>query len=325
MEGNVKAKPKIQQSLLNGFIREIPENQFLKSISKVINFEKFRTMLDNSYDSIGRCAYDPVILLKMLLLQRWYNLSDRAVVVEVADRLSFGQFLGLDITEQPPDDTTLVRFRNRLDENGLYDKLMDELEKQLNRSGLKIAEGRITIVDATFVEAYTRPRHGDPSHLEQNDPGAEITYREKKGPMCGYKAHIAMDAETRIIRQVEVTGAAEHEVQHLLIPPGTEELLADKGYHSAENRRRLEEHGVRDGIMYRGARAHPLSEQQKAHNRTISRARSQIESKFGEMKRWNGLDRAIYRGICRVRRQVILTVLAVNIKRLLAILDYTTG
>ena len=114
MEGNVKAKPKIQQSLLNGFIREIPENKFLKSISKVINFEKFRTMLDNSYESIGRCAYDPVILLKILLLQRWYNLSDRAVVVEVADRLSFGQFLGLDITEQPPDDTTLVRFRNRL-------------------------------------------------------------------------------------------------------------------------------------------------------------------------------------------------------------------
>ena len=133
-----------------------------------------------------------------------------------------------------------------------------------------------------------------------------------------------MDAETRIIREVEVTGAAEHEVQHLLILPETEELLADKGYHSAENRRRLEKHSVRDGIMYRGARAHPLSEQ-KAHNRAISRARSQIESKFGEMKRWHRFDRAIYCGIDRVRRLVILTVLAVNIKRLLAILDYTTG
>ncbi|RKZ29295.1 IS5/IS1182 family transposase, partial [bacterium] len=53
--------------------------------------------------------------------------------------------------------------------------------------------------------------------------------------------------------------------------------------------------------------------------------RSAIESKFGEMKRWNGLRRAIYRGINRVRRQVILTVLAVNMKRLSAISAQSTG
>ena len=305
-------------------MKEVPENVFLTNISKIIAFEKFRPMLDECYESIGRCAYDPVVLLKMLLLQRWYNLSDRAVVAEAADRISFRLFLGLDITQQPPDDTTLVRFRNRLDENGIYDKLISKLEKHLADSALKISEGRITIVDATLIEAHTRPKSGDPSYLEQHDPGAEITYRKKKGPVCGYKLHAAMDAETRIIRKIEVTGAAEHEAKHLLIPPGTEELMADKGYHSAENRRKLKEHGVRDRIMYRGARNHPLTERQKAHNRPISRARSAIESKFGEMKRWNRLRRAIYRGINRVRRQVILTVLAVNIKRLSAISAQST-
>jgi len=319
------AKPNNQNSLLRGFMAKVPENEFLNKIAQIIKFDKFRPMLDECYQSIGRCAYDPVVLLKMLLLQRWYNLSDRAVVAEAADRISFRLFLKLDIDKQPPDDTTLVRFRNRLDENGIYDKLMTKLEKQLADSALKINEGRITIVDATLIEAYTRPKSDDPSHLEQHDPGAGITYRKKKGPICGYKCHAAMDSETRIIRQVEVTGAAEHEVKHLLIPPGTEELMADKGYHSAENRRKLKQRGVRDRIMYRGARAHPLTEQQKAHNRPISRARSAIESKFGEMKRWNGLRRAIYRGIDRVRRQVILTVLAVNMKRLSAILAQSTG
>ena len=321
----MKAKPKIQNSLLNGFMIEVPENVFLTSISKIIDFEKFRPMLDACYESIGRCAYDPVILLKMLLLQRWYNLSDRAVVAEAADRISFRLFLKLDITQQPPDDTTLVKFRNRLEENGLYSKLMAEFDVQLKRSGLKITEGRITIVDASLVEAYTRPKPNDQERLERLDPGAEITNRPKKGPTCGYKMHIAMDAETRIIREVEVTGAAKMEVNHLLVPPGTEELMADKGYHSARNRRRLKERGVRDSIMHRGARAHPLTEQQKAHNRPISRARSTIESKFGEMKRWHGLRRAIYRGIHRVRRQVIMTVLAVNMKRLSAILAQSTG
>ena len=127
----MKAKPKIQGSLLNGFMREIPENVFLVKISKIIDFEEFRRMLDACYQSVGRCAYDPVILLKMLLLQRWYNLSDRAAVAEAADRISFRIFLNLDINKQPPDDTTLVRFRNRLDENGLYDELMRKLEKQI--------------------------------------------------------------------------------------------------------------------------------------------------------------------------------------------------
>ncbi|RKZ28960.1 hypothetical protein DRQ36_09645, partial [bacterium] len=58
---------------------------------------------------------------------------------------------------------------------------------------------------------------------------------------------------------------------------------------------------------------------------SFSRARSAIESKFGEMKRWNRLRRAIYRGINRVRRQAILTVLAVNMKRLSAISAQSTG
>ena len=325
MEGNVKARPKIQSSLLDGFMREIPENVFLTKIKNIIEFEKFRPMLDDCYENVGRCAYDPVILLKMLLLQRWYNLSDCAVVAEAADRISFRLFLNLDITQQPPDDTTLVRFRNRMDKNNLYNMLMAKLNRQLERSGLKVTEGRITIIDATLVESYTRPRSGDPEHLERLDPGAQITNRPKKGPTCGYKVHMAMDAGTRVIREIEVTGAKKMEVDHLLIPPGTKELMADKGYHSAKNWRKLKKRGVRDRIMYRGARGHPSTEKQEQFNRRISPLRSTIESKFGEMKRWHGLRRAIYRGIHRVKRQVILTVLAVNMKRLATIYATSTG
>lgn len=325
MEVNVKAIPKIQSSLLNGFMIEAPKNVFLTNIKKIIDFEKFRPKFDACYHNIGRCAYDPVILLKILLLQRWYNLSDRAVVAEAADRISFRLFLNLDIDIQPPDDTTLVKFRNRLEEHDIYNELMAEFDAQLKRSGQRISEGRITIIDATLVEAYTRPKSGDSEHLERLDPGAQITSRPKKGSTCGYKVHMVMDAETRIIQKVEVTGAKKMEVNHLIIPTGTEELMADKGYHSAENRRKLKECGVRDRIMYRAARAHPLTEEQEQFNRRISPLRSTIESKFGEMKRWHGLRRAIYRGINRVRRQVILTVLAVNMKRLSAISAQSTG
>jgi len=98
-------------------MKEIPENEFLATIDKIIDFEEFRSTLDNCYENFGRCAYDPVILLKLLLLERFYNLSDRMVVAEATDRISFRLFLGLELTEKLPDDTTLVRFRNRLEKN----------------------------------------------------------------------------------------------------------------------------------------------------------------------------------------------------------------
>lgn len=321
----MKAKPNIQRSFIESFMKEVPENKFLTTINEIVDFEEFRPILDNCYENFGRCAYNPVILLKLLLLQRFYNLSDHAVVVEAADRISFRAFLDIDLMEKLPDDTTLVYFRNRLGKNDIYNKLMTKLEAQIEKHGFHIKEGRITIVDATLVKAHTRPASGDPERLERLDPGARITKQGKKGPVCGYKMHAAMDAETRIIRQVKITSAAENDVKHLLVSPGTKELIADKAYHSAENRRKLKKLGIRDGIMYRGARAHPLTEQQKEHNRPLSHTRSAIESKFGEMKRWHGLGQAIYRGIKRVERQIILTVLAVNMKRLAAICAQSTG
>jgi len=63
-------------------MREIPENKFLANISKIIDFEKFRPMLDECCKNIGRCADDPVILLKMLFLQRLYNLSNHEVATK---------------------------------------------------------------------------------------------------------------------------------------------------------------------------------------------------------------------------------------------------
>ena len=319
------AKPKIQRSLIDGFVKNVPDNEFLNRVAQMINFEKFRPLLDACYQRVGRAAYDPIVLFKMLLLQMWYRLSDREIVAEAADRLSFRHFLELDICDEMPDDTTLVRFRNRLGENGIFDKLMSIFDEQLIFHNIKIKGGRITIVDATLVQSYSRPKSDAPEFIELRDPGAQVTCRRGKDPLCGYKVHVAMDAKTRIIRQVELTGAAEMEVHHLLVPSGTTELLADKGYHSAENRLKLKESGVIDNIMIRASRGNPLTESQTEHNKNISPSRAKIESKFGEMKLWNRLKRGIYRGIERVWRQVIMTVMAVNIKRLLVICPSATG
>src|SRR6185295_15979606 len=54
------------------------------------------------------------VLVKMLLVQRWYGLDDAATVEEVTDRISLRRFCGLGLEEAVPDADTLRSFRLRL-------------------------------------------------------------------------------------------------------------------------------------------------------------------------------------------------------------------
>ena len=75
------------------------KRNILERISKVINFELFRPILEdavlnkNKKNNSGAKPYDPVLLFKILILQRIYNLSDEATEYQIIDRLSFKIFL----------------------------------------------------------------------------------------------------------------------------------------------------------------------------------------------------------------------------------------
>jgi len=102
----------------------------------------------------GRPSNPPVMLFKVLLQQQWYGLSDPLAEEAFGARLSFRRFLGLGLHDANPDETTICRFRGRVAEKGLGDKLLCELNRQLDRKGLLVKHG--TLVDASLVEAQTR-------------------------------------------------------------------------------------------------------------------------------------------------------------------------
>lgn len=68
-------------------------------------------------------------MIKMLILQQLYGLSDPQLELQVADRLSFRVFLGT--TEVIPDYSTVWLFRERLNENGMLEFVWDEFVSQL--------------------------------------------------------------------------------------------------------------------------------------------------------------------------------------------------
>ncbi|HXK90352.1 MAG TPA: transposase [Thermosynergistes sp.] len=91
--------------------RRLPNNHFLR-VDELIDWDPIEKRLESLYDpSNGRPSYPPLMMFKALLLQRWFNLSDRGLAEATADRLSFQSFLGLSLTDPIPIEATFCRFR----------------------------------------------------------------------------------------------------------------------------------------------------------------------------------------------------------------------
>ena len=88
-------------------------------------------------------------MVKMLLLEQWYNLSDPQMEEALGDRLSFRRFVGLGLQDDTPDHSTISRFRTESAERGLSERLFAELQNQLEEQGLLVKAG--TLLDATLV------------------------------------------------------------------------------------------------------------------------------------------------------------------------------
>lgn len=123
----------------------------LCEIGSQINWERFRflepLMYKNRTSRGGRPNVDIVIMIKLLVLQRWFGLSDPELERQVADRISFRIFLGT--TEVVPDFSTVWLFRERLIKSGKSKDLWQELQKQMEEKGYAVREG--SIQDATFI------------------------------------------------------------------------------------------------------------------------------------------------------------------------------
>jgi IS5 family transposase len=214
-------------------------------------------------------------MIKHLILQQLYGLSDPQLELQVADRISFRVFLGT--TEVIPDYTTVWLFRERLIKTGKYEAIWEEFLNQLRAKGYEVKKG--VIQDATFITS-------DPGHAKSDVPrGKEAkTRRSKDGEWAkkgnksyfGYKGHIKTDTENNFICKVETTVANTHDSRVDLANAG-EVRYGDKGYHGAKTK------GY-DASMKRAARGHTLSIFDELRNKRISSKRSPVERCFSVMK-----------------------------------------
>lgn len=158
----------------------------------------------------GNKPYYLELMVRIYLLQNFYNLSDMAVMNEIIDSRAFSDFCGVDSPNQVPNGDTIGNFRNILIENQIQEKIFHQVIDILSKKGLILKRG--TIVDSTLISAPSSTKNKE----KKRDPDAHSV---KKGNQWhfDYKAHIGVDKDNGLVHHLEVTSANEHDVYDVCI------------------------------------------------------------------------------------------------------------
>lgn len=305
----------------------------------IIDWEIYRPILNGVFKKenkspVGRPPYDYLLLFKILILQRLFNLSYDQTEYQINDRMSFMRFLGLTLGDRVPDAKTIWLFRDTLTHANVIEELFSLFNRELESQGIITHKG--TIVDATFVEAprqrntreenkaikegktpeeWTKITPEAAHKLAQKDTDARWTVKggEKH---YGYKNHTKVDSDSKIITDYAVTNAAVHDSNKIVefIDETDKVVYADSAYAGHEISEKLNKN-VKNNIHEKGYRNHPLTDKQKENNRKKSKIRARIEHIYGFMTgSMNGITvRCI--GLKRAEFNIGLTNLVYNLCR----------
>lgn len=266
----------------------------LATISELVKWDelvKIVSVLDKT--QAGKGGRPPIsfeIKLKMLFLQHTFNLSDEELEDQLIDRLSFQQFVGLSFDEEIPDFTTIWHFKEGLVKAKLMDAIFSQIVGQIEENGLILKKG--TMIDATIIQSSNRPlskkkrEELEEKPSQQIDTEAEST--EKNGKKYfGYKGHIGVDVESKIIRKRTFTGASVHDSQELekVLSGDEKSIWGDKAYPNKKYKRAARALGIHYGVLDKATRSKKLSNQQLKRNRQKSKVRAAVEHPFGYMKK----------------------------------------
>jgi len=280
----------------------------LERLNKYIDWKKFSPLLNKVFEKDskgkgGRPPYDYVLMFKILILQRYYNISDEQVEYQILDRLSFMRFLGLGLSDNVPDHNTVWLFRENLANSGVIEEIFSLFNSELHQKGLLAQEG--SIVDASFVEVPRQRNSREenkeikenriPEKLQENPnvlrhKDLEARWTKKNGiSYYGYKNHIKASKKEKLIEKYKVTDASVHDsniLEELLDETNeNKDLYGDSAYSGKRSGAILEEKSINNFIQEKGARYIKLTEEQIQNNRKKSKVRARVEHVFGFMEK----------------------------------------
>jgi transposase, IS5 family len=271
--------------------------RFLAEMDAVVPWRRLVALIEPHYPK-GDQGRPPLGLEKMLriyCLQQWFNLSDPQAEDAIYDSESMRRFARVELgTEVVPDETTILRFRHLLEQQGLTAAIFAAVKTLLSEKELWLKAG--TIVDATIIAAPSSTKNA----TQTRDPEMRQT-RKGKTWHFGMKLHIGTDLKGRV-HTVTATHAARHDITQLphLLHGEERVVYGDQAYWKEGDRRAFEARGVRYRVNRRPvSRDRPLTARWRLINRARSRTRACGEHAFHVVKRLWGFTKVRYRGLAK--------------------------
>lgn len=284
--------------------RKTKREQFLDAMESIIPWDRWVGLIRPYYPAgrRGRPPKDIEKMLRMYLMQSWFNLSDEGIEDAIYDSYAMRKFMKLDfLNEQVPDATTLLKFRHLIEKHKIGEQIFQDVTNRLEQCGLMMHGG--TIVDASIIAAPSSTKNTE----GKRDPEMHQT---KKGNQWyfGMKVHTGVDAGTGYVHTVTATSANVHDVEETtnLVREDDDVMYGDSGYLGAKERIDREESlpdiecrinkrpsSIKMSTSYLGYQWDREMENRK------SSVRSKVEHPFLIVKKQFGYCKTAYRGLTK--------------------------
>jgi len=324
----------------------VPEDSVWRKLNELVDWSKWTRKLEPMYKNThgGNSNYPPTMLLKMLLVQRVYNISDRKLEELCTQNLMVKYFLGLEVSAKSPDYSTVAKFRNLIlhtFDAQFYEELFQDILVLLADLGLEIGgtyavDSTITTADVNTWKDKKRQEDGAP----KRDEDASWTVKSRPGKQdntykqtyyYGYKSHTIVNLETQLITALIPTTASQHDSQfaYPLVEKARriahiDSLTGDAAYDDAFLINRLEEQDdILTAIRIRKTRLTqgPLDNRNKweeyitdPDRKELLKYRGLVERAYADLKVNHGLGRSKYIGLQKYAMQAYLSAAVMNIK-----------
>jgi len=286
--------------------KKTKREEFLEAMDQIIPWQHWIDLIKDYYPSgkRGRPPRGIETMLRMYLMQNWFNLSDAAIEDAIYDSYAMRSFMHIDFfTEQVPDSTTLLKFRHLLEKHKIGEQIFADVNARLESAGLIMHGG--TIVDATIIAAPSSTKNKEGKRDEE-------MHQTKKGNQWyfGMKVHAGVDAGSGYVHTITGTAASVHDVNETekLIREDDEVLYGDSGYlNAAEHMKSIDADrlksidfrfnvrpsSIKMSEAYKGIRWDEDIENRK------SSTRCKVEHPFLIVKRQFGYCKTAYKGLAK--------------------------
>jgi IS5 family transposase len=280
-------------------VKKTRKAEFLAQMERVVPWVELDALIAPYYPE-GKNGRPPFALETMLrthFLQLWFTLSDPGMEEAFFDTPVYRQFAQLEEFARMPDESTILRFRHRLEKHKLAEKILAVVNDLLTQRGLLLKTG--TVVDATLIAAPTSTKNKD----KARDPEMHSSQKGNQWHF-GMKAHIGVDAESGLVHTVRGTSGNVHDVVEGSSLLHGEETFAygDAGYQGIDKRSDADE-SVAWQIAMRPGKRKALNREEPA-DALIDKAeklkagiRAKVEHPFRVIKRQFGFVKVRYRGL----------------------------